>query len=78
MRALIPFPDQLPCRVEFEIRDGEPTDQILSVAKEKKADLIVVGARTWAGPGSTWGSTIAGLLRDGRYPVLTIRHSGEP
>ena len=77
MRDLVPFPERLPCQVEFEVRDGEPNDQILSVAKEKKADLIVVGARTWSGPGSTWGSTVAGLLRDGRYPVLTIRHLGE-
>jgi nucleotide-binding universal stress UspA family protein len=77
MRELVPFPDRLPCRIDFEVRDGDPKQQILHVAKEKKADLIVMGARMWGGPGSTWGSTIAGLLRDGRYPVLAIRHLGE-
>jgi nucleotide-binding universal stress UspA family protein len=77
MRSLIPFPDRLPCQMEFEVRDGDPKDQILRVAKEKKADLIIMGARMWAGPGSTWGSTIAGVVRDGRFPVLAIRHLGE-
>ena len=77
MRALVPFPERLPCQIEFEVRDGVPTEQITRVAKEKKADLILMGARMWAGPGTAWGSTIAGIVRDGRYPVLAIRHMGD-
>jgi nucleotide-binding universal stress UspA family protein len=77
MRALVPFPNRLPCQMEFEVRDGEPKAQILRVAKERKADLILMGARMWAGPGSTLGSTIAGVIRDGRFPVLAIRHLAE-
>jgi nucleotide-binding universal stress UspA family protein len=77
MRELVSFPERLPCRVEFEVRDGDPTDQILRVAKEKKASLIVMGARVLSNPAAMWGSTITGVLRNGRYPVLAIRHLGE-
>lgn len=77
MRALIPFPERLPCQVEFEVRDGDPQEQILRVAKEKRADLIIMGARILENPAAVWGSTIAGVLRDGRYPVLAVRHLGE-
>ncbi|HWP84024.1 MAG TPA: universal stress protein, partial [Terriglobia bacterium] len=50
MRALVPAPDRLPCRMEFEVRDGDPTRQILQVAREKRADLIVLGARVLTNP----------------------------
>jgi len=77
LRALIPAPDRLPCQMDFEVRDGEPREQILRVAKEKRADLIIIGARILANPAAVWGSTIAGVLRHGRYPVLAVRHLGE-
>jgi nucleotide-binding universal stress UspA family protein len=77
MRALVPFPERLPCRIEFEVRDGNPQEQILKVAKEARADLIVMGARVLANPAAVWGSTIAGVLRRGRNPVLAVRHLGE-
>jgi nucleotide-binding universal stress UspA family protein len=77
MRALVPFPERLPYRIDFEVRDGEPREQILKVAKERRADLIVMGARILANPAAVWGSTIGGVLRRGSYPVLAIRHFGE-
>jgi nucleotide-binding universal stress UspA family protein len=77
MRALIPFPERLPYQIDFEVRDGDPKEQILRVAREKRADLIVMGARVSANPAAVWGSTIAGVLRHGRYPVLAVRHLGE-
>ncbi|MBI3934678.1 MAG: universal stress protein [Acidobacteria bacterium] len=77
MRTFVPVPDRLPYPIEFEVRDGDPKEQILHVAKEKRADLIVMGARVLANPAAVWGSTIAGVLRDGRYPVLAVRHLGE-
>lgn len=77
MRALIPLPDRLPYRMDFEVRDGAPREQILRVARENRADLIVMGARLSANPATVWGSTIAGVLRRGRYPVLAVRHLGE-
>jgi nucleotide-binding universal stress UspA family protein len=77
MRALIPSPERFPCPVSYEVRDGDPKEQILKFAKEQRADLIVMGARILKGPGVTWGSTIAGVIRDGRFPVLAVRHLGE-
>jgi len=77
MRALIPFPDRLPYPIDFEVRDGDPKEQILRVAKENRADLIIMGARILTNPAAVWGSTIAGVLRHGRYPVLAVRHLGE-
>ncbi|HLA39928.1 MAG TPA: universal stress protein, partial [Candidatus Glassbacteria bacterium] len=77
MRALIPFPNRLPYKIDFEVRDGDPKEQILLVAKEARADLIILGARLSANPAAVWGSTIAGVLRHGRYPVLAVRHLGE-
>ncbi|MBI2819100.1 MAG: universal stress protein [Acidobacteria bacterium] len=77
MRALIPFPNRLPYQIDFEVRDGDPKEQILRVARENRADLIIMGARILANPAAVWGSTIAGVLRHGRYPVLAVRHLGE-
>jgi nucleotide-binding universal stress UspA family protein len=77
MRELVPTAASLPYEIEFEVRDGDPREQILRVAKEKRADLIIMGARISANPAAVWGSTIAGVLRHGRYPVLAIRHLGE-
>jgi nucleotide-binding universal stress UspA family protein len=77
MRALVPSPELFPCPVSYEVHDGDPKEQILKFAKENRADLIVMGARILEGPGLAWGSTIAGVIRDGRFPVLAVRHLGE-
>ena len=78
LRILVPDPSHTHCEIEYEVRDGDPGEQILDCAAEKKADLIVMGAR---GLGKSalpspvcWGSTLSGVIRDGRYPVLAIRH----
>jgi universal stress protein A len=62
------------CEVSYEVRHGHPKEEILSVAEEKNADLIVMGARGLGRSGLAWGSTISGVVRDGRFPVLAIRH----
>ena len=54
-----------------------PKEQILKFAREKRADLIIMGARVLKGAGVPWGSTIAGVIRDGRFPVLAVRHLAE-
>lgn len=64
------------CKIAYEVRDGEPREQILRFAKEKKADLILLEARILRGSALAWGSTISGVIRDGRFPVLTVRHLG--
>jgi nucleotide-binding universal stress UspA family protein len=77
MRELAPSSNRFPCPVECEVRDGDPQEQILRFAKEKRADLIVMGARILEGAVGVWGSTIAGVVRDGRFPVLAVRHLGQ-
>lgn len=61
------------CNLLYEVRHGNPKDQILKYALEKKPDLIVTGAR---GAGKTsvfWGSSSSAIVRDGRFPVLVVR-----
>jgi nucleotide-binding universal stress UspA family protein len=56
------------------IEKGNPVKMILSVAKDKKSDLIVMGSK---GRGSLedamMGNTVVGVLRRSDVPVLVIR-----
>lgn len=55
-----------------ELRHGDARTEILQLADELDADLIVIGN---SGAGKTqrpWGSTISGVVRDGRFPVLAV------
>ncbi len=63
------------CEVVYEIRHGNSKEEILKVAEEKKADLIVTGARGAGDSGAPWGSVSSAMVRDGRYPVLVVRES---
>ncbi|MBI4442339.1 MAG: universal stress protein [Acidobacteria bacterium] len=60
------------CEVSYEIRAGHPKEQILKMAEEKHADLIVMGARGLGRSAGPWGSTISNVVRDGRFPVLGV------
>ena len=62
------------CEVSYEVRQGNPKAQILRFAAEKKPDLIVMGARGLGASNVVWGSTISEVVRDGRFPVLAVRH----
>ena len=53
-------------------------DQIVQLARQKSADLIVMGSRGLGLTETNWGSTISSVVRNGRYPVLAIRHPDEP
>jgi nucleotide-binding universal stress UspA family protein len=81
LRTLIPDLAHTHCRIDYEVRSGSPQQEILGAAAEHKAELIVMGAR---GLGRSaipspivWGSTISNVVRDGRFPVLAIRHLGK-
>ncbi len=63
--------------IECEVRHGDAKEQILQFAEEQGADLIVMGSRGLDMPATTWGSTISGVVRDGRFPVLAVPHSAE-
>lgn len=76
LRILVPDPAHAHCQIEYEVRDGDAGEQILDCAKEKKAELIVMGARGLGRSSLTWGSTLSDVVRDGRFPVLTLRRLG--
>jgi nucleotide-binding universal stress UspA family protein len=61
------------CEVAYEIRHGNPKEDILRAAEEKGADLIITGARGTGRSGSPWGSVSSAVVRDGRFPVLVVR-----
>ncbi|OFV97920.1 MAG: hypothetical protein A3F68_01970 [Acidobacteria bacterium RIFCSPLOWO2_12_FULL_54_10] len=74
IRQLVPNELKQRCEVVYEIRHGNPKEEILKVAGEKHADMIVMGARGLGRSAIAWGSTVSGVVRDGRFPVLAIRH----
>jgi nucleotide-binding universal stress UspA family protein len=59
--------------VVYEIRHGNAREEILRVAEEKHADLIITGARGTGQSGAPWGSVSSAVVRDGRFPVLVVR-----
>jgi nucleotide-binding universal stress UspA family protein len=63
-----------PPRIETRLEDGPPAQQILDVAAETGADLIVVGTHGRTGlPRLLLGSVADRVLRQAECPVLTIR-----
>jgi nucleotide-binding universal stress UspA family protein len=67
-------PDQakLHCEVICDVRPGNPREEILRIAMERNADLIITGARGTNGT-VPWGSVSSAVVRDGRFPVLVVR-----
>ncbi|HWP84025.1 MAG TPA: universal stress protein [Terriglobia bacterium] len=76
MRVLVPDPALARCRIDYEVRSGNAAEQILDCAQERKADLIVLGARGVGRASLTWGSTLSQVVRAGRFPVMALRHLG--
>lgn len=61
------------CEISFEVFHGSAKDQIVQLARRKGADLIVMGARGLGMTETNWGSTISSVVRNGQYPVLSVR-----
>jgi len=75
LQELIPPDAALQYQPEREMEFGSASECILRTAEEQKADLIVLGARSAAQPGSThipW-STTHHVLAHAHCPVLTVR-----
>jgi len=72
---LVPAGGELWCKAEFRIRLGEPVEEILQVAGEMKADLIVIGAKHGKGlaAGHALYSIASRVVRGAPCPVLTVR-----
>jgi nucleotide-binding universal stress UspA family protein len=74
LRELVPTQGELHCKLDFEVPVGEPVEQILRVAKEMKADLIVMGAKARKNLAGNVPHTKAYRVVCGaRCPVLTLR-----
>jgi nucleotide-binding universal stress UspA family protein len=62
-------------RVVHHLREGQPVDQILHLAKETRCDLIVMGTHGRTGLGRVlMGSVAEGVVRKAPCPVLTIKN----
>jgi nucleotide-binding universal stress UspA family protein len=72
---LVPAGGELWCKTEFRMRLGDPVEEILQVAGEIKADLIVIGAKHGKGlaAGHALHTIAYRVVRGAPCPVLTVR-----
>jgi len=74
LRELAPRQIELHCKVDFEVAAGEPVEQILRIAKETKADFIVMGAKARTSLAGNVPHNKAYRVASGApCPVLTVR-----
>ena len=60
--------------VQVRVADGEPADAILRLAREERADLIVMGTHGRSGLSHLLlGSTAEAVVRAASCPVFTVR-----
>jgi len=77
LRELVPTEAELWCQPECVVESGKPDEQILNAAKERNADLIVLGAKPVAwptGPATHVSrATAHTLISHAACPVMTVR-----
>jgi nucleotide-binding universal stress UspA family protein len=75
LAELAPIGGEVWCKPEFRMRLGEPVEEILAVAREMKADLIVIGAKRGKGlaAGHRPNTTAYKVVCGAPCPVLTVR-----
>lgn len=74
LQKLVPSASDLLCKLDFEVALGEPVEQILRIAQNTSADLIVMGAKARASLAGNVPHTKAYRVVCGaRCPVLTVR-----
>jgi nucleotide-binding universal stress UspA family protein len=75
LRELVPESVRTYCTVDTVVQEGAAYRQILTLASERRTDLIVMGVH---GRGAmdllVFGSNTARVLRAATCPVLTVRH----
>ena len=77
LREVVPASTRKACHLEERIETGEPYREILRVAAEQHAGLIVVGAHSKGAVERMFvGSTAQHVVRQAVCPVLTIRQPG--
>lgn len=79
LRDLVPDDARVYCHVEERVETGQPYRELLRVAAEQAAGLIVIGAH---GHGMLdrmfFGSTAQHVVRQAACPVLTLRMPASP
>jgi nucleotide-binding universal stress UspA family protein len=74
LRELVATRAELHYKLDFEVAVGEPVQQILRIAEETKADLIIMGAKARASLAGNVPRTKAyRVVCAARCPVLTVR-----
>jgi len=74
LRELVPEHGDVWCQTQLRMRVGDPAEEILRVAEETSADLIVMGAKHRAGlPGHVPGTKAYKVVTRSHCPVLTVR-----
>jgi nucleotide-binding universal stress UspA family protein len=75
LRRSVPAPEGI--EVEYLVSEGDPVEQIVTVAQEQSCDLIVMGTHGRTGLRHLMiGSVAEGVVRRGPCPVLTARLPG--
>jgi nucleotide-binding universal stress UspA family protein len=73
LRELLPDEVRSACSVDERVVAGKARRQIVRVAAERQADLVVMGVHGARGLALTlFGSTAAGVVREAPCPVLTV------
>lgn len=61
----------------YEIREGDPAEEILRLAQDRNADLVVVGSRGLGTiAGTLLGSVSKAVIRGADRPVLVVKERG--
>lgn len=79
LRKAVPGPVRIFCEVTERVETGAPWREILRVAEEMEADLIVMGAHATGAVGRMlFGSTASHVVRQAQCPVFVIQESHKP
>jgi nucleotide-binding universal stress UspA family protein len=74
LRELVATEADLHCKLDFEVAVGEPVEEILRIAGDTKADLIIMGAKARSSlAGNVPHSKAYRVVCGARCPVLTVR-----
>src|SRR5262245_49067125 len=74
LRELVATEADLQCKLDFEVTVGEPVEEILRIAGETKADLIIMGAKARSSlAGNVPPSKAYRVVCGAQCPVLTVR-----
>jgi nucleotide-binding universal stress UspA family protein len=75
---LLPRPVSRGPRAQTVVAVGKPSAAIVKIASERSVDLIVMGVSgRGASDVAVLGSTTHHVIREGTWPVLTVRTAGQ-